>query len=72
MATYTDQQMLDSVRSAIVTVAEAGQSYRLASGAQVTRADLAMLHTMEQIYQDRVDAASNGMTVSLARLGKTS
>jgi len=72
MATYTDQQMLDSIREAIVKVAESGQSYRLASGAQVTRADLTRLEAMEQTYQDRVNDAANGTTISLARLGKTS
>ena len=73
MATYTDQQMLDSIRSAIYEITSGGaQSYRLASGHQVTRADLATLHAMEKEYQARVSAAASGTTISLARLGKRS
>jgi len=73
MATYTDQQMLDSIRSAIYQITSCGaQSYRLASGYEVTRADLATLNTMEKEYSARVDAAANGTTISLARLGKRS
>lgn len=53
--TYTDAQMLEYVRAAIVEVVAAGQSYVTGLGQSVTKADLGRLRELETLYTLRVN-----------------
>ena len=59
MATYTDAQLLESVREAINTIATGAQSYSIA-GRTYTRGNLKELMELEKTLQRRVNTAAQG------------
>lgn len=70
--TGTDQEMLDSIRAAIVRIAVNGQSYRTADGEVWNGANLSTLRELEQEYQQRVSAAAGGLAYNLVEMQRRS
>lgn len=67
--TYTDQEILDSIRAAIVVVLTGAQSYVTGLGMSVTKADLDKLQRLETLYTKRVTRRSGGSRASI-RFGR--
>lgn len=64
--TYTDAEMLDLVREAIIKVSVHGQSYMIA-GRTYTRANLTELENLRQKIEARVNGAASGIATAHAR-----
>ena len=59
MATYTDAQLLESVREAINTIASGAQSYSV-GGRTYNRGELSTLMELEKTLTMRVNTAGQG------------
>lgn len=64
--TYTDQEILDHIRNAIVAVLTGAQAYVTGLGMSVTKADLEKLQKLETLYTARVRRASGGGRASIS------
>jgi hypothetical protein len=65
-ATYTDEEMLDIYREAMVAVAVKGQVY-LFDGREFTNADLDEIRKSIAWFESRISNVSSGLVVNLTR-----
>jgi len=59
MATYTDAELLESVREGINTIASGAQSYKVGDRVY-ERADLGQLMSLEKTLSQRIKTAAGG------------
>lgn len=65
-ATYTDAELLEHFRECMVAIAVKGQEYEF-DGRIFTRADISEVRKTITWLETRVNAASSGMVINLAR-----